>query len=148
MSQPLLFQSSDQATERITLFADVILPLPLPKLYTYRVPYDMNDDIFVGTRVIVQFGAKKILSCIVADVHETPPVGYQAKYILEIIDEKPVVTPQQLKIFNWIAEYYMCTIGEVINAALPSALKLSSESRIQLPVHTIAEALEQIDRIS
>ncbi|RDC61545.1 replication restart helicase PriA [Adhaeribacter pallidiroseus] len=152
MSQPLLFQSSDQATERITLFADVILPLPLPKLYTYRVPFDMNDDIFVGTRVIVQFGAKKILSCIVADVHETPPAGYQAKYILEIIDEKPVVTPQQLKIFNWIAEYYMCTIGEVINAALPSALKLSSESRIQLhpqfnaeyPVYPLSPAEEKI----
>lgn len=148
----MLFQSSDQATERITLFADVILPLPLPKLYTYRVPYDMNDDIFVGTRVIVQFGAKKILSCIVADVHETPPSGYQAKYILEIIDEKPVVTPQQLKIFNWIAEYYMCTIGEVINAALPSALKLSSESRIQLhpqynveyPVYPLSPAEEKI----
>jgi primosomal protein N' (replication factor Y) len=152
LSQPLLFQSSDQATERITLFADVILPLPLPKLYTYRVPYDMNDDIFVGTRVIVQFGAKKILSCIVADVHETPPAGYQAKYILEIIDEKPVVTPQQLKIFNWIAEYYMCTIGEVINAALPSALKLSSESRIQLhpqfnqeyPVYPLSSVEEKI----
>jgi len=152
LSQPLLFQSSDQTTERITLFADVILPLPLPKLFTYRVPYDMNDDIFVGTRVIVQFGAKKILSCIVADVHETPPAGYQAKYILEIIDEKPVVTPQQLKIFNWIAEYYMCTIGEVINAALPSALKLSSESRIQLhpqfnpeyPVYPLSSVEEKI----
>ncbi len=92
----------------------------------------MNDEVLVGGRVIVQFGAKKVLSCIVAAVHENPPEGYQAKYILEVIDEKPVVTQPQLKIFNWIAEYYMCTIGEVINAALPAALKLSSESRIQL----------------
>ncbi|WP_223815782.1 replication restart helicase PriA [Adhaeribacter rhizoryzae] len=118
--------------ERITLFADVILPLPLPKLYTYRVPFEMNDEVMVGVRVIVQFGMKKVLSCIVAAVHQNPPQGYQAKYILEVIDEKPVVTHEQLRIFNWIAEYYMCTIGEVINAALPSALKLSSESRIQL----------------
>ena len=128
----LQFHSSEAATDRITLFADVILPLPLPKLYTYRIPYEMNEEVMVGIRVIVQFGAKKVLSCIVAAVHETPPSGYQAKYILEVIDDSPVVTPLQLKVFNWIAEYYMCTIGEVINAALPSALKLSSESRIQL----------------
>ena len=128
----LQFNAPETATERVTLFADVILPLPLPKLYTYRIPLEMNEEVMVGIRVIVQFGAKKVLSCIVAAVHETPPEGYQAKYILEVIDDSPVVTPRQLKVFNWIAEYYMCTIGEVINAALPSALKLSSESRIQL----------------
>lgn len=133
MNNQLEFNPSELLpAERITLFADVILPLPLPKLYTYRVPFEMNDEVMVGVRVIVQFGVKKVLSCIVAAVHENPPVGYQAKYILEVIDEKPVVTNPQLRIFNWIAEYYMCTIGEVINAALPAALKLSSESRIQL----------------
>ncbi|WP_026463129.1 replication restart helicase PriA [Adhaeribacter aquaticus] len=133
MNHQLEFNTSDlPIADRITLFADVILPLPLPKLYTYRVPYDMNDEVLVGARVIVQFGAKKVLSCIVAAIHENPPEGYQAKYLLEVIDEKPVVTGSQLRIFQWIAEYYMCTIGEVINAALPSALKLSSESRIQI----------------
>ena len=86
----------------------------------------------IGGRVIVQFGAKKTLSCIVAAVHETAPKDYQAKYILEFIDDAPVVTQPQLKLFRWMADYYLCTIGEVINAALPSALKLSSESRIQL----------------
>ena len=119
-------------TDRVTLFADVILPLPLPRLYTYRVPYELNDNVVIGGRVIVQFGAKKTLSCIVAAVHEVPPANYQAKYILEFIDDAPVVTQPQLKLFRWMADYYMCTIGEVINAALPSALKLSSESRIQL----------------
>ncbi|GAB2453995.1 primosomal protein N' [Hymenobacter qilianensis] len=127
------------ATDRVTLFADVILPLPLPKLYTYRVPYEMNDEVVIGGRVIVQFGAKKTLSCIVAAVHETPPAQYQAKYILEFIDDAPVVTQPQLKLFRWMADYYMCTLGEVINAALPSALKLSSESRIQLHPAFIAE---------
>jgi primosomal protein N' (replication factor Y) (superfamily II helicase) len=128
----LQFNAPEASADRVTLFADVILPLPLPKLYTYRIPYEMNEDVMVGIRVIVQFGAKKVLSCIVAAVHESPPDGYQAKYILEIIDDSPVVTLPQLRVFNWIAEYYMCTLGEVINAALPSALKLSSESRIQL----------------
>ncbi|GAA3993175.1 replication restart helicase PriA [Hymenobacter antarcticus] len=120
------------AADRVTLFADVILPLPLPRLYTYRVPYELNDNVVIGGRVIVQFGAKKTLSCIVAAVHEQAPKEYQAKYILEFIDDAPVVTQPQLKLFRWMADYYMCTIGEVINAALPSALKLSSESRIQL----------------
>ncbi|GAA4346891.1 primosomal protein N' [Hymenobacter saemangeumensis] len=120
------------AADRVTLFADVILPLPLPRLYTYRVPYELNDNVVIGGRVIVQFGAKKTLSCIVAAVHEQAPKDYQAKYILEFIDDAPVVTQPQLKLFRWMADYYMCTLGEVINAALPSALKLSSESRIQL----------------
>ena len=126
---------SDQQTptaDRVTLFVDVILPLPLPRLYTYRVPFELNDRVVIGGRVIVQFGAKKTLSCIVAAVHEQAPKEYQAKYILEFIDDAPVVTQPQLKLFRWMAEYYLCTLGEVINAALPSALKLSSESRIQL----------------
>jgi len=145
-------QPEPAATDRITLFCDVILPLPLPKLYTYRVPYEMNDDVVIGGRVIVQFGAKKTLSCIVAAVHETPPALYQAKYVLEFIDDAPVVTQPQLKLFRWMADYYLCTLGEVINAALPSALKLSSESRIQLhpafvrdePLYPLSEPEEKI----
>ena len=127
------------APDRVTLFVDVILPLPLPKLYTYRVPYELNDSVVIGGRVIVQFGAKRTLSCIVAAVHERPPKEYQAKYILEFIDDAPVVTQPQLQLFRWMAEYYLCTLGEVINAALPSALKLSSESRIQLHPAYVAE---------
>lgn len=92
----------------------------------------MNDEVLVGARVIVQFGSKRVLSCIVADIHEQAPADYQAKYILDVLDDTPIVTAPQLKLFKWIADYYMCTLGEVINAALPSALKLSSESRIQL----------------
>ena len=131
--------ASVAAPDRVTLFVDVILPLPLPKLYTYRVPYELNDSVVVGGRVIVQFGAKRTLSCIVAAVHEVPPKEYQAKYILEFIDDAPVVTQPQLKLFRWMADYYLCTLGEVINAALPAALKLSSESRIQLHPGFVAE---------
>ncbi len=136
MSELLNFNyPPEPAVDRVTLFADVILPLPLPKLYTYRIPFEMNDEVLVGARVIVQFGAKRVLSCIVADIHEQAPADYQAKYILDVLDDTPIVTAPQLKLFKWIADYYMCTLGEVINAALPSALKLSSESRIQLHPH-------------
>lgn len=118
--------------ERITLFVDVILPLPLPKLYTYRVPFDWNDHIQQGSRVIVQFGSKKILTAIVAAIHEDPPALYEAKYILEILDEHPSVNHTQLKLFEWMADYYLCNIGDVLTAALPAGLKLSSESHVQL----------------
>ncbi|WP_299758071.1 primosomal protein N' [uncultured Pontibacter sp.] len=145
MSELLNFNyPPEPSTDRVTLFADVILPLPLPKLYTYRIPYEMNDEVLVGVRVIVQFGAKKVLSCIVADIHENAPADYQAKYILDVLDDKPIITKPQLRLFKWIADYYMCTLGEVINAALPSALKLSSESRIQLHPHYNPEEDELI----
>ena len=134
--------SADDVPERVTLFADVILPLPLPKLFTYRIPHQLSDEVLVGARVLVQFGTKKVLSCVVARIHEKAPEEYQAKYLLEVIDEKPVVTTPQLRLFSWIAEYYMCTLGEVINAALPSALKLSSESKIQLHPQFSAETSE------
>ncbi len=122
----------DDRPDRATWFADVILPLPLPRLYTYRVPQALAEQVAVGLRVVVQFGKQKVLSCVVAAVHQTPPRAYEAKYVLEVIDEQPVVTAPQLRLFEWIAAYYMCTLGEVLNAALPAALKLSSESQVQL----------------
>ena len=118
--------------ERITRFADLILPVPVPRLFTYRVPFQINDKVSTGCRVIVQFGRKKILTGIIANLHTKPPEGYEAKYILELLDEYPSVNSIQLNFFSWIAAYYMCTIGEVLNVALPSGLKLSSESKVQL----------------
>ncbi|CAN5288243.1 primosomal protein N' [soil metagenome] len=126
---PLNFSAPE---ERITLFADVILPVPIPNLFTYRIPYELNDLVKVGCRVVVQFGARKILTGLIGKLHQQVPDKYEAKYILDLLDEHPVITLQQLPLFHWIAEYYMCTIGEVYNCALPSGLKLSSESRIQL----------------
>ncbi len=119
-----------------TLFADIALPIPIPKLFTYRVSNEFSDSIVVGARVIVQFGRKKVVTGIVENLHNTPPEVYVAKPILELLDTEPVVTAIQLTVMKWIASYYMCTLGEVINAALPSGLKISSESRIQLhPEH-------------
>ncbi|MCE2955747.1 MAG: primosomal protein N', partial [Flammeovirgaceae bacterium] len=85
-----------------------------------------------GQRVIVPFGQKKILTGVVVTVHGQPPKDYEAKYILELLDETEVIYPQQFKLYQWIADYYLCTLGEVLAAALPSGLKLSSESMVQL----------------
>lgn len=115
-----------------TLFADIALPIPIPKLFTYRVPTELSDMILVGARVIVQFGRKKVVTGIVEKLHNAPPEVYVAKPILELLDTEPVVTAIQFSVMKWIAAYYMCTLGEVVNAALPSGLKISSESRIQL----------------
>ena len=118
--------------EEITLFADLILPVPIPNLFTYRVPREMASLIKVGARVIVQFGQKRVITAVVAQLHSNPPVKYQAKYILELLDDQPIVTQQQLELFAWVAEYYLCNIGEVMNVALPAGLKITSQSRIQL----------------
>lgn len=109
-------------------FVELILPLALPKLYTYALPYEWAGLVKIGHRVIVQFGKKKIYSAIVHSIHHNKPTDYQPKLIEEIADEKPIVTQKQLALWQWIANYYMCTLGEVMVAALPSALKLSSET--------------------
>ncbi len=118
--------------ERLTLFVDIIVPLAVPKKYTYRVPIELNDTVEVGRRALVQFGKAKFYSGIIAAIHQNSPPDYTAKYIDSVIDESPVVIENQLKLWDWIAFYYMCGPGEVMNAALPSALKLSSVSNIQL----------------
>ena len=115
-----------------TLFAEFVLPVPIPKLFTYRIPSTYNQKVKVGQRAIVQFGTKKILTGIIAQLHNQPPKDYEAKYILDLLDEQEVIYEQQFKLYQWIADYYMCTLGEVLNAALPSGLKLSSESMVQL----------------
>ncbi|MFT7482308.1 MAG: primosomal protein N' (replication factor Y), partial [Oceanospirillaceae bacterium] len=117
--------------EEVTRFADVILPVPIPKLFTYRIPRIMDDVIRVGARVIVQFGRNRVVTAVVGKIHETPPEKYQAKYLLELLDNEPLITATQLWLFGWIADYYLCNIGEVMNIALPSGLKISSQSRIQ-----------------
>ena len=115
---------------RVTLFVDVILPLSVPNLYTYRVPYDWNDSIAVGQRVVVQFGKGKLYSALVRRVHEVPPKQYAAKYIESILDEFPVVNEKQFALWEWMSGYYMCTIGDVMIAALPGGLRLSSETKL------------------
>ncbi len=115
-----------------TFFCDILLPVPIPGYFTYRVPQKFHDHLEIGRRVVVPFGKNRILTGILARIHQKPPTEYEAKYILDILDEFPIITPKQLELFYWIAEYYLCSEGEVLKAALPSGLKLSSESKIQL----------------
>lgn len=115
-----------------TEFAEVLLPVPIPKYFTYRVAQHLTGKVVVGQRVIVPFGQKKILTGIVAQVHGQPPKEYEAKYILEALDDAEVIYEHQFKLYQWIADYYMCSLGEVMGAALPSGLKLTSESMVQL----------------
>lgn len=126
---------------RKTLFAELLLPVPVPRLFTYRIPLKLNDFARIGQRAIVQFGDRKIVTGVIFNIHENPPKDFEAKYILELLDEFPSVNDIQLKLFQWMADYYMCTLGEVMNAALPAGLKLSSESMVQLhPAFSLEES--------
>ena len=127
-----MLEFNEFAAERETFFVEVILPLSISRSYTYRVPAALNSQIGIGKRVIVQFGKSRIYTAIVERITTQAPVLYEAKYILDILDEDPIVNPIQLQLWNWMAEYYMCNVGEVMQAALPAALKLASETRILL----------------
>ena len=91
--------------EHITLFVDVILPLALPQRYTYRVPYDLNEHILIGQRVVVQLGKSKLYTAIVRKIHSKPPEKYEAKYLESILDVSPIVTSKQLLLWEWMASY-------------------------------------------
>jgi primosomal protein N' (replication factor Y) len=115
-----------------TYFADVLLPLPLQGLFTYRIPKELGNNVGFGMRVVVPFGKSKLYSALVLKVHENAPRQINVKYVLDVIDEHAVVSERQIQLWQWIARYYMCSLGEVMAAALPSALKLASETKIQL----------------
>lgn len=119
-------------SERLTLFAQVLLPLALPQGLTYRVPEELNELVTEGKRVVVQVGKRKLYTGIVRSVSEDVPKGFEVKYILSVLDDMPIVSNQQIEFWKWIASYYMCTLGEVMKAALPAALKLESEAVIIL----------------
>lgn len=118
--------------ERKTYFVSIILPIPVPGTFSYRVPFELNDAVRVGQRAVVQFGKAKIMSGLIGEISEQVPDCEQIKYITDVIDVFPVVNDIQLKFWQWICDYYLCEIGEVMQAALPSAMKLSSESKIML----------------
>lgn len=113
-----------------TRFAEVILPFSLPNTYTYRIPREWDDLICVGKRVVVPFGKKKFYSGMVASIGTQPPKEYTAKYLHSVLDEEPLLDALHLKFWNWMAAYYLCNLGDVMSAALPSGLKLASESQI------------------
>lgn len=107
--------------QNMMCYADLILPVPLQGLFTYAVPEGMN--VKVGMRVLVTFGRSKTYLGIVARIHDVKPEGYQVKPITQLMDQEPIITEQQLKLWQWISDYYLSPIGEVYKAALPAGLK-------------------------
>ena len=126
-----LMQQKEPGSLRITgRYAEVIIPLALPKNYTWSIPPDMQDRIQPGCRVEVNLGKNKKYAGIVKSIHDTSPSSFEPKDILNILDPEPVIQPYQLQFWQWMAQYYMCTEGEVMAAALPAHFKLSSETII------------------
>src|SRR6476661_1525220 len=110
------------------MFAEIIIPLALPKNYTWRIPEQMLDKLSVGCRVEVNLGRNKKYAGIVKKIIAEKPVSFEPKEILNVLDPEPVIQPYQLQFWEWMAEYYMCSEGEVMAAALPAHFKLSSET--------------------
>lgn len=113
-------------------FVDVILPIPLKQTFTYGINKDEAGFLKQGMRVAVPFGKTKIYTAIVYQIHQSAPVGYETKSIDHILDQEPIITPLQIKHWEWMASYYMCSLGEVIKAALPSSFLLESETVVKL----------------
>ena len=120
-------------------FIDVILPIPLERLFTYSVTEAEAQFLKQGVRVAVPFGKSKIYTALVFKIHQNAPEVYEAKEIHQILDEKPIVTSHQIKLWQWISNYYMCTLGETMRASLPSAFLLESETIISLNKETLIE---------
>ncbi len=111
-------------------YIDVILPLPLSQRFTYLWPADGGSDPIIGGRVVVPFGTRKYYTGIVLHIHHNAPKEYEVKEVLSVLDETPIVTAAQLKLWQWISDYYMCALGDVYKAAIPAGLKLESESMV------------------
>ncbi len=111
-------------------FAETLLPLAIPGTYTYRIPDGLQ--LSIGMRVLVPFGRKKIFTAIIASLHDREPKGYDVKEILGTLDDKPILRHPQLDFWQWIADYYLCSMGEVYKAAVPSGLKVESETIISV----------------
>lgn len=111
-------------------FVDLILPVPLRQLFTYRVPDFLTEECQEGKRAVVQFGKKKIYAALIKKVHQNKPTDFEAKELLNIIDNEPVVNQKQFRFWEWMATYYMCSEGEIYKAALPAGLRLESNTGI------------------
>ena len=109
-------------------YVDVIVPLPIASQYTYSLPSDLEESVQEGCRVVVSFGRKKFYTAIVTKVHDAAPDGYETKDIEEVLDASPILLPKQFEFWEWLSTYYLCTLGDVYKAAMPSGMKLESET--------------------
>ena len=113
-------------------YAEVLLPLPLTGFFTYKVPDMMAEAIRPGCRVVVPFGRTKFYTGIVAGLTPRRPEGFETKEISQLLDSEPIVRHPQMKFWEWIADYYLCSAGEVFRAAVPAGLKLESETVVEV----------------
>ena len=118
------------------LYADVIVPLPLQDSYTYSIPSELESSLKRGCRVLVPFGRSKSYVGIVRAIHTKVPQGYEVKPIKECLDTQPIVTETQFRFWEWIAQYYVCPLGDVMNAALPARLKEETIRRTRAANHS------------
>lgn len=127
------------------MYAETILPLPLNTTFTYSVPTEMERDLQVGSRVLVQFGRRKHYTAIVASVSDRFNGPYEVKPLIALLDKSPIVRYPQLKLWQWVADYYLCTIGEVYRAAIPTGLKPESETFVSLSSDYDPDVTENAD---
>ena len=120
--------AKNKAASPAATFAEIIIPLALPKNYTWQIPYHLKDKVKTGCRVEVILGKNKKYAGIIKRLHNNKPVAFEPKDILNVLDTEPIVFEHQMKLWEWISQYYMCSEGEVMSAALPSYFKLSSET--------------------
>lgn len=114
-------------------YAEVILPLPVGTTFTYTVDEALSGEDLVGRRVVVPFGRNKVYAGVVKSISDKKPEGdYELKSVVDILDARPIVSCGQLALWAWIADYYMCSLGDVMKAALPAGLKLESETTVRL----------------
>lgn len=130
MQQLLHLLENDEQPEATRLFVTVIIPVALSKLYTYSVPLHFKEAVRVGCRAEVQFGKSKLYAALIYKIHTNAPENYSPKPIINVLDEEPVVTPEQFQLWEWMSRYYATTMGEVMNASLPAGLKLASETTL------------------
>lgn len=110
-------------------YIDIILPLPIKQKFTYQVGDEHISKIEIGCRVAVPFGRSKIYAGLIDSIHTSKP-DYEVKFIIDVLDELPIASTKHFELWQWIADYYMCSLGEVMNAALPSSFKLANETSI------------------
>lgn len=116
--------------DQFATFIDVILPLHLQQLYTYRVPREWEGELAIGKRVAIQFGSKKVYAGLIYKIHHKAPGVYEAKYIYSVLDDEPIIHEKHFQFWEWVSKYYLCSLGDLMQAALPAAFKLESETSV------------------
>jgi primosomal protein N' (replication factor Y) len=125
-------------------YAQIVLPLNLKGSFTYKVPEEMMSEIQSGMRVLLPFGGKKIYTGLVFELHNNAPENFVAKEVISMLDDKPIMPQEQIDFWNWLSEYYMCSLGEIYRFSFPSSLKLESETYLKLKPGVVVD-FENLD---